>query len=51
MKNSAKLELDRIRSTPLSPKTRLAIPVQDMPSQDPAIRRANMGEVATGLYR
>jgi len=46
--NSAKLELDRIRSAPLTPKARLAIPVQDMPSQDPAIRRANMGEVATG---
>lgn len=29
-------------------KERLAIPVQDMPSQDPAVRRQNMSEVALG---
>jgi glutamate synthase (NADPH/NADH) small chain len=35
----------------LNPKARLGIPVQDMPNQDPDIRRANMGEVATGYTR
>ncbi len=33
---------------PLLPKDRLAIPPQEMPSQDPAVRRANMNEVALG---
>ena len=32
----------------LSPKERRAIPQQDMPSQDPAARSRNMGEVALG---
>jgi glutamate synthase (NADPH/NADH) small chain len=32
----------------LSPKERLALPVQDMPCQDPEVRRANMEEVAQG---
>jgi glutamate synthase (NADPH/NADH) small chain len=32
----------------LSPKDRLAIPPQEMPTQDPVLRRANMGEVALG---
>lgn len=32
----------------LSPRDRLAIPSQDMPCQDPAERRGNMKEVATG---
>ncbi len=34
--------------SPLTPKTRMAIPMQEMPSQDPAIRRTNMNEVAIG---
>jgi len=32
----------------LSPKERMAIPAQEMPSQDPAVRRSNMNEVALG---
>ena len=32
----------------LAPKARLAIPVQDMPCQDPHVRVGNMGEVAEG---
>jgi len=33
---------------PLKPKQRMAIPAQEMPAQDPAIRRGNMQEVALG---
>ena len=33
---------------PLTPKDRMAIPAQDMPTQDPEVRRANMQEVAIG---
>ncbi|MDD3276994.1 MAG: NADPH-dependent glutamate synthase [Kiritimatiellales bacterium] len=33
---------------PLTPKRRLAIPAQEMPAQDPAVRRGNMQEVALG---
>ena len=36
------------RTEPLKPKDRLAIPAQEMPSQDPAVRRTNMDEVALG---
>ena len=32
----------------LTPKERLAIPQQDMPSQDPVVRRHNMNEVSLG---
>lgn len=32
----------------LKPKERLAIPPQDMPQQDPAVRRRNVNEVALG---
>jgi len=32
----------------LTPKTRMAIPAQEMPAQDPAVRRTNMEEVAIG---
>ncbi|HWP67913.1 MAG TPA: NADPH-dependent glutamate synthase [Rectinemataceae bacterium] len=49
--DGARIELDRIHSETQTPRTRLAIPVQDMPSQNPAVRRANMGEVATGYTR
>jgi glutamate synthase (NADPH) small chain len=43
-------EVARIRAEgrELSPRDRLALPVQDMPCQDPVARGANMGEVATG---
>ncbi|MDD5677571.1 MAG: NADPH-dependent glutamate synthase [Kiritimatiellae bacterium] len=36
------------RVEPLKPKDRLKIPVQAMPSQDPAVRRGNIEEVALG---
>lgn len=49
--DGARIELDRIHSETQTPRTRLAIPVQDMPSQNPAVRRTNMGEVATGYTR
>lgn len=35
-------------SRELTPKERLAIPAQEMPQQDPAVRRSNMEEVALG---
>jgi len=45
---AAKLaELDAL-GRPLTPRDRMAIPPQEMPSQDPAVRRANMNEVAVG---
>ena len=34
--------------TPLSPRDRLAIPPQEMPTQDPTVRCTNMEEVALG---
>lgn len=37
-----------LAKAPLTMKARLAIPQQDMPSQDPAIRRGNMQEVDLG---
>ena len=46
--NTARIELERIHSTPQTPRSRMAIPVQEMPTQDAAARRANMDEVATG---
>jgi glutamate synthase (NADPH) small chain len=36
------------RKEPLKPKDRLAIPTQEMPAQDPAVRRKNVTEVALG---
>jgi len=42
------LEELNARTEPLKPKERLAIPAQEMPSQDPAVRRGNMEEVALG---
>lgn len=47
---SAVQELTKLKK-PLSPKQRLAIPAQQMPAQDPAVRRANMQEVALGYTR
>ena len=38
----------RARPQPLKAKDRLQIPAQEMPSQDPVIRRANVNEVALG---
>lgn len=42
------LEALRSRVEPLKPRDRLAIPAQDMPSQDPGVRRRNVSEVALG---
>ncbi len=36
------------KQTPLTNKERMAIPAQEMPAQDPAVRRHNIHEVATG---
>ncbi len=48
--DNAKTVLEELntRTEPLKPKDRMAIPAQEMPSQDPAVRRCNMEEVATG---
>ena len=40
--------LKTLEGKPLTPKDRLAIPMQEMPSQDPEVRRHNMNEVALG---
>ena len=45
---AAKLVEIQALGRPLTPKDRMAIPAQEMPSQDPAVRRANMNEVAIG---
>ena len=44
----AELELSRLRSGPITPKMRMQIPPQEMPTQDPIERRSNMNEVALG---
>jgi glutamate synthase (NADPH/NADH) small chain len=36
------------KSEPLKPKERMALTCQDMPTQDPSVRRGNMEEVAVG---
>ena len=48
--DDAKTVLEELnaRTEPLKPKDRMAIPAQEMPSQDPAVRRSNMKEVALG---
>jgi glutamate synthase (NADPH/NADH) small chain len=47
---AARRDLEAIvqRDKPLAPKERLAIPCQEMPAQDPLVRRRNMSEVALG---
>ncbi len=42
------LELILKKTAPLTPKERISIPVQDMPTQDPEVRRKNVQEVALG---
>jgi len=42
------LEAIERREKPLTPKERLAVVAQEMPTQDPQIRRRTMGEVALG---
>jgi glutamate synthase (NADPH/NADH) small chain len=41
-------ELAGLQGKKLTPRDRMAIPAQEMPCQDPAVRRANMQEVALG---
>lgn len=38
-----------LEGKPLTPKDRLGIPLQDMPTQDPGVRGKNMREVALGF--
>ena len=40
-----------IEEKELKPKERLALPRQEMPSQDPQVRRGNMNEVAIGYFQ
>ncbi|MDF7798854.1 NADPH-dependent glutamate synthase [Pontiellaceae bacterium B1224] len=47
LEQNAVQALEKVPAT-LSPKDRMAIPAQEMPSQDPAVRRSNMHEVALG---
>ena len=50
LNRAAATELEKVlpRVASLSAKDRLKIPAQDMPSQDPAVRRRNINEVALG---
>ena len=48
LQSAALATLAQLEGKPLTPKERAAIPQQDMPSQDPKIRRGNMNEVALG---
>lgn len=48
LKEEASAQLKSIDIAELTAKDRREIPQQDMPSQDPAIRRSNMEEVAIG---
>ena len=47
---SARRDLDAVlkRSVPLTPRDRLAIPAQEMPTQDAVVRNRNVQEVALG---
>jgi len=44
-------ELEGLRGKTLTNRMRLSIPVQEMPTQDPQVRRSNMSEVATGYTK
>jgi glutamate synthase (NADPH/NADH) small chain len=48
MQQDAAVHLAALKGKTLSPRDRMAIPSQDMPSQPPGERRANMREVALG---
>ncbi|MDD4103330.1 MAG: dihydropyrimidine dehydrogenase, partial [Kiritimatiellae bacterium] len=48
LKSAAEDMLRQLEGQTLTPKARMAIPAQPMPSQDPAVRRRNMREVALG---
>ncbi len=45
---SDELDVLKKRVAPLTARDRMAIPVQEMPTQDPAVRRRNVQEVAMG---
>ena len=45
---AAAAKLAELAGKTLSPKDRMAIPAQEMPAQDPDVRRHNMSEVALG---
>jgi len=47
----ARIELEKLRASPLTPRARMAIPAQDMPCQEPQVRRSNMAEVSTGYAK
>jgi len=51
LKKNAQLILSDIKDKPLSNKERTAIPLQEMPTQDPELRVSNMEEVAQGYSR
>lgn len=48
LSEEARKILAGLSSQPLKPKERLQIPLQEMPAQDPAVRRGNIAEVALG---
>ena len=45
---AATAQLATLDGRALTPRERMAIPAQEMPAQDPAVRRGNMHEVALG---
>ena len=49
--DQARAVLERLHGETLTPKARMTIPVQEMPTQTPEERRNNMMEVATGYTR
>lgn len=53
LEESAQNQLKEIDAggKPLTPKDRLRIPLQEMPAQDPIVRRSNVKEVAVGYGR
>ncbi len=48
LKAAASAGLKQLDGKTLSPKDRMAIPAQEMPTQEPGVRRHNMNEVALG---
>jgi len=48
LQQTAAAKLAELSGKTLSPRDRMAIPAQEMPSQDPAVRSHNMDEVAIG---
>jgi len=52
LQEAARREWARVQALPppLKPRDRLAIPEQEMPSQDPLVRARNMQEVALGYF-